>query len=189
MVGADQHGHRLRAELGKDAIERLSTIDLSLDTSGLLATHFPALARIDAALNQPPLGRRTRHKTVKLMYRYASQENLPFDYVELLFSGYSRAPLMITIRSKKDLSDIRRTLEEKYGPPEVIQTEENALVLLFWQHNRDILVMTRGVDRLGRPEYLIRIYYVEHFNELVSTEAEQRQREEEKRRKAEDKAF
>lgn len=180
---------RLGSQLGADAIERLSTINLSIEPAGLLAKYFPEIDRIDRALNQPPLGRRTRHKSVRLMYRYASQKNLPFDYVELLFSGYNRSPLMITIRSEKNLSDIRQTLEEKYGLPELIQLDEDNQTVYYWQNNRNYLLISRRIGRLGRAEYLIRIYYVGHLNELVDTEAQQRRLEEEKRRQAEGKAF
>jgi len=85
---------RLRKNLGPDAIAYRNTIDLEFNTKGFLQRQFPILHDLNQRLNTPA-GERVEHDTVKLMYRYAVKENLPFSYVELVFSNNSGKPLLI----------------------------------------------------------------------------------------------
>ena len=90
----------LNRQLGNDAIARRSPIDLEINYYGFLNEHFPSLHALNAQLN-PSTARRIEHNNVKLMFRYARKEDLPFEYVELLFSNYSGLPLLFKINFKK----------------------------------------------------------------------------------------
>ena len=87
-VFSDALRDRLRKSLGPDAIAYRSTIDLEFNARGFLQREFPILHDLNQRLNTPA-GERVEHDTVKLMYRYAVKENLPFSYVELVFSNFN----------------------------------------------------------------------------------------------------
>ena len=106
-------------ELGRDAIERRSILDLEINYKRFLQTYFPQLNELNLDLNFPPR-ERVEHNTVKLMYRYALKKNVPFDYVELVFSNYTQAPLLFRINFRQDDAGILDTLKSKYGQPRVI---------------------------------------------------------------------
>ena len=109
----------LNQRLGRHAIEHRSIIDLDINFYGFLKKYFPPLYELNQNLNSPP-GERIEHNTVKLMYRYARKENVPFDYVELVFSNYSQHPLLFRINFQKDEANIIETLKTKYGEPRLI---------------------------------------------------------------------
>ena len=112
---------RLKKSLGSDAIAYRNTINLEVNGESFLEKHFPDLYQLNLRLNSPP-GERVEHNTVKLMYRYSRNENLPFSYVELVFSNQTERPLFIHIYARKDISDVLRTLEDKFGQPVRIDT-------------------------------------------------------------------
>ena len=184
----DHLRQQLRQALGADAIERRSTINLEIEPKGFLAQYFPQFDRINSQLNLT-FGERTFHKTIRLMYRYTFQKNLPFSYVEYIFSGYTQLPLLISIYSKEDLTEIQQTIEKKYGPPQTIQLNADRHKIHYWQNDQDLFIMSIARDRHGRLEYRIRIYYGDNLSELADTEEAERAEKEEKRRKAEKTAF
>ena len=71
----------LRQRLGRDAIEGRGIIDLEINYYGFLEQYFSSLNELNRELNSPA-GERIEHNIVKLMFRYARKENLPFDYIE-----------------------------------------------------------------------------------------------------------
>jgi hypothetical protein len=180
----DQIGERL----GSVAIEYRSIIDLDVEGKRLLPQYFPEMAELNARLNSP-LGERIEHKTIKLMYRYAGRKNLPFSYVEFMFSNYTKRPLFIKIESKKDIADIIKTLEEKYGQPQMIPPKETADRILYWKNNRDVFVVAVFPNRRGDLEYRMMIYYFNNLEELLATEEQERKALEEKRKSAGRSAF
>jgi hypothetical protein len=185
---SDRLRHQLRKALGTDAIERRSTINLEIEPKGFLAQYFPKLDQINSQLNFR-LGERTFHKTIKLMYRYTFKKNLPFTYVEYIFSGYTQKPLLISIDSKQDLAEIQQTIERKYGPPQTIQLNADRHKIHYWQNEQDLFLMSIAPDRHGRLEYRIRIYYGDNLSALAKTEEAERNQKEKKRRQAEKTAF
>jgi hypothetical protein len=180
----DQLGERL----GSVAIEYRSIIDLDIEGKRLLPQHFPDVAELNTRLNSP-LGERIEHKTIKLMYRYAGRKDLPFSYVEFMFSNYTKRPLLIKIESKKDIADIINTLEEKYGQPQNITTKDSADRILYWKHNRDVFLVVVFENRRGDQEYRMMIYYFDNLEELLATEEQERRALEEKRKSAGKSAF
>jgi hypothetical protein len=59
----------------------------------------------------------------------------------------------------------------------------------FWEKGGDALVVSRLVDRLGRPEYDVMFYYVPNMETLLEAEAAERAQRESKLRKAGETAF
>jgi hypothetical protein len=186
-VFSDALRDRLRKSLGPDAIEYRSTIDLEFNAKGFLQRHFPTLYQLNQRLNTPA-GERVEHDTVKLMYRYAVKENLPFSYVELVFSNVTGKPLFIQVRSR-DLSDIIRTLEEKYGSPQAIDQPADAGRFFFWSDHHDVLLVSIIPTWRGDKEYLLVIYYVDNLEKLITVEEKERREKEEERRRAGEKIF
>jgi hypothetical protein len=84
----------LNKTLGDDAIERRSILDLEINYEGFLKEYFPDLDKLNKNLNSPP-GERVEHNTVKPMYRYTQNKNVSFDYVEMVYSEYTRRPVLI----------------------------------------------------------------------------------------------
>jgi hypothetical protein len=161
-------------KLGRDAIEQRSIMDLEMNYKGFLQTHFPELNALNLDLNFPT-GERVEHNTVKLMYRYALKKNVPFDYVELVFSNYTQAPLLFKINFRQDDAGIVDTLKSKYGQPRVIVWEQENGQSDYWIKNSDVLIVSQVPDQFGNPKYQIVIYFVKHLKQLIATEQKERQ--------------
>jgi hypothetical protein len=175
-------------KLGRDAIERRSILDLEINYPGFLGTYFPDIKQLNQKLNFPP-GERVDHNTVKLMYRYAQKKNIPFDYVELVFSNYTQKPVLFRIHFQKDESNIIKTLEAKYGPPTSIKWEKENGTSFYWTKHNDVLVVSLVPNQFGNPEYQIMIYFTENLNELISTEQAEKEEREQRRAKSGKTAF
>jgi hypothetical protein len=175
-------------KLGRDAIEKRNIIDLEMNYRGFLKKYFPELFELNQQLNYPP-GQRVDHDTVKLMYRYAQRKNIPFDYAELIFSNYTQLPLLIRVRFKRDEAGVIKTLEEKYGPPQIIEWQEAGGTSMFWTKKRDFLILSKVPDQFGNPEYQVAIYFVANLEELLAVEAKAREESEKQKTKTGRKAF
>jgi len=163
----------LGSKLGRDAIEYRSIMDLEINYKGFLKKYFPDLNELNQRLNYPP-GERVEHNTVKLMYRYATKKNLPFDYVELVFSNYTKAPILFRINFRKDETGIINTLESKYGQPQVVNWQEEKGRSMYWMKNGDFLINSLVPDQFGNPTYQIVIYFVRNLEQLIAAEKEGR---------------
>ena len=164
----------LSDRLGRDAIEHRSILDLEINYKGFLETYFTDLHELNLDLNYPP-GERVEHNTVKLMYRYALKKNVPFDYVELVFSSYTQAPLLFRVNFRRDDAGIVNTLKTKYGQPQAIDWKEENGQSDYWIKNRDVLIVSQVPDQFGNPRYQIVIYFVKHLGQLITTEKKERQ--------------
>ena len=178
----------LKQRLGRHAIEHRSIIDLDINFYGFLKKYFPSLYELNQNLNSPA-GERIEHNTVKLMYRYARKENVPFDYVELVFSNYSQHPLLFRINFQKDEANIIETLKSKYGDPRLIDWKDKNGQSMYWGKNNDLLIVSLVPDQFGNPEYQIRIYFVENIKALLATESAEKQKAGSQRAKSGKTAF
>ena len=173
---------KLRDRLGSDAIEYWSTLDLATNYKGFLQNYFPELYALNKRLNSP-VGERVEHNTIKLTYRYARRKNLPFDYVELIFSNYTKKPLLFYIKSKKEGLGVIDTLKKKYGEAKTVDWEKEEGRSLYWGKNRSVLILSISDDRYGKPVYYTMIYYVPNLEELLSIEQQEIKHKEEKIKK------
>ena len=164
----------LSNKLGRDAIEHRSIMDLERNYRGFLKAYFPKLNELNLDLNFPP-GERVEHNTVKLMYRYALKKNVPFDYVELVFSNYTQAPLLFEINFRQDDAGIVDTLKSKYGQPRAIAWKVENGRSDYWIKNSDVLIVSQVPDQFGKPRYQIVIYFVKNIEQLIATEKKERQ--------------
>lgn len=178
----------LSAQLGHDAIEKRSLLNLEINYYGFLLEYFPTLHALNRKLN-PPTGERVEHNVVKLMYRYARKEDLPFDFVELIFSNYTQLPLLFKINFQKDEANIVQTLKAKYGEPRLIDWENKNGQSMYWQKNSDFLIISLVPNQFGVPEYQIRIFFVENIKRLLEKEWADREKEERRRARSGQKAF
>ena len=178
----------LNQRLGRHAIEHRSIIDLDINFYGFLKKYFPSLYELNQNLNSPP-GERIEHNTVKLMYRYARKENVPFDYVELVFSNYSQHPLLFRINFQKDEANIIETLKTKYGEPRLIDWKDENGQSMYWKKNNGVLIVSLVPDQFGNPEYQIRIYFVENIKALLATESAEKEKAGSQRAKSGKTAF
>jgi hypothetical protein len=159
----------LAQKLGSDAVERRSIIDLETNYRGFLAAHLPELEAINRRLNHPP-GERVDHDVIKLMYRYARQKNAPFNYVELLFDGQYRAPLVFRIRFKVDETGLVEALHAKHGTPLAITWEADGGQSLVWRKEQDALMVSLVPDLFGGLDHHITIYFTENLSRWVEFE-------------------
>jgi len=178
----------LGQKLGRDAIERRSILDLEINYEGFLKKYFRQLNELDQQLNFPPR-ERVEHNTVKLMFRYAQKQNVPFDYVELVFSNYTKMPIFFKIHFKKDEANIIETLKNKYGNPKLIDWKENNGQSMYWEKDGDFLIVSLVPDQFGQHEYQIVIYYVDNLKQLIHTERKEKEEKEQQRVKTGEKAF
>ncbi|MFK5951510.1 MAG: hypothetical protein QM498_00515 [Desulfobacterium sp.] len=165
--------HALRKSLydilGDDAISTSNTIDLQINTDGFLSRYYPKLQGLNDSLNTPA-GERVEHDTTKLTYRYVVKKNLPFDYVELLFSHYSRMPMVIRVFFEKDRLDVLSSLKNKYGAPKEISWKQKHGKSLCWEKNGDILFYSYVPNQFGIPEYQVTIYFTRHLEAMLERE-------------------
>ena len=159
----------LSQKLGNDAIERRSIIDLEGPHKGFLAAHLPELEVLNRRLNHPP-GERVEHDVIRLMYRYARQKNAPFDYVELIFDGQSRTPLVFRIRFKADEAGLIEALRAKHGPPQTIDWGAENGQSLIWRKEQDVLMVSLEPDSFGGINHRVTIYFTENLNRWVESE-------------------
>jgi hypothetical protein len=178
----------LRSKLGRDAIEKRSILDLEINYPGFLKTYFPQIDQLNQKLNFPP-GERVEHNTVKLMYRYAQKKNVPFDYVELVFSNYTQKPILYRIHFQKDESNIIKTLETKYGPPQTIKWEKENGTSFYWTKDNDALIASLVPDQFGTLKYQIVIYFAGNLEALITTEQKEKAQKEQERAKSGKTAF
>ncbi|MEJ2726906.1 MAG: hypothetical protein P8185_00105 [Deltaproteobacteria bacterium] len=178
----------LNRQLGNDAIAKRSPLDLEINYYGFLKEYFPSLQALNAELN-PSTARRIEHNVVKLMFRYARKKNLPFDYVELSFSNYSRLPLLFKINFKKDEANIVDTLKSKYGEPRRIDWKNKGGQSMYWKKHHDILIVSLVPDQFGNPEYQIRIFFVENIKALLASENAEKEEQQRQRARSGKTAF
>lgn len=178
----------LNNKLGRDAIERRNILDLEINYRGFLKRYFPELDALNQKLNSP-VGERVEHNTVKLMYRYAQKKNVPFNIVELVFSDYTKTPVLFKINFKVDEANTVATLQEKYGLPQVIDWKEDNGKSMFWKKNGDLLIASRIPDRFGNIDHQIVIYYIDNLKQLSDTERKEKEEQEQQRAKSGKKAF
>jgi len=178
----------LQQKLGNEATEDRSLIDLEINYKGFLNSYLPDVDGINRRLNDPP-GERIDHKTTKLMYRYARKRGTPFDYIELLFCGYNRLPLVFEIRFKQDELNTVQTLEQKYGSPRIIEWDGGSGETLTWQKEQDVLLVSMVPDQFGQPRYVVRIYFVENLEKLLDIERKNKEARQTKRVQSGRRAF
>ena len=178
----------LGKKLGRDAIERRSILDLNTNYAGFLKRHLPKINELNRKINFPP-GERVEHNIVKLMYRYAQRINVPFDYVELVFSEYTKTPLLFKINFQMDETGIVETLKTKYGPPQVIDWKEENGKSMVWRKNTDLLLVSLVPDQFGHHEYQIVIYFVQNLKQLIEIEKNELKKREQQRAKSGERAF
>jgi hypothetical protein len=178
----------LNRQLGNDAIAKRSLLDLEINYYGFLQEHFPALQALNIQLN-PPTRARVDHNILKLMYRYARKKNLPFDYVELIFSNYTQLPLLFKIDFKEDEANVVQTLKTKYGDPRLIDWTNRNGQSMYWQKNKDVFIVSLVPDQFGNPEYQIRIFFVENIQALLEQEMTEKEKREQKKAKSGQQAF
>jgi len=104
----------LRVKLGSDAVEKWTTLDLGINYKGFVQNYFKTLDQLNQRLNFPP-GERVEHNIIKLRYRYAQRKQVPFKYVELIFSNDTQKPLLFKISSQKEGAFIIDTIRENMG--------------------------------------------------------------------------
>jgi hypothetical protein len=168
-----QFSPKIRASLeewlGNDAIETRGILNLETNYRGFLQAHLPEVDRQNRRLNYLP-GERVEHDLVRLMYRYPHKKNAPFDYIELVFAEPSRKPIFFRIRFKTDDAGTVEALKTKYGPPEIIDWEQENGQSLVWRKGPDVLMISRVPDRFGVPGHHIAIYFTDNLEEMLTAE-------------------
>ncbi len=178
----------LVSRLGSDAIAYRMPFSLEMNERGFLKTHFPELHRLDRQL-VGPFGERREHNTVTLTYRHAGGMQVPFEYVELVFSNYDRRPLLFVIRPEAAGPAMLDALKRKYGPPGVVSWQEGAAETFWWEKASDLLLATVAPDRFGKPRYRFRIVFSRNLRGMLQREKEEADQREQRRRKAGERAF
>jgi hypothetical protein len=160
----------LKEKLGADAYETRTIIDLELHDKGFLAANFPDLDDLNRQLNYLPR-ERVEHDTVQLTYRYARKQNTPFEFVRIMFSGASGAPLYIKIQAKQEGGGVLDAIREKYGPPTATrQWADGNGKSHFWEKHGDILIISETQSRGGVPQYYFGFYFVNNIMALLDKE-------------------
>ncbi|MBW2605007.1 MAG: hypothetical protein JRE28_11945 [Deltaproteobacteria bacterium] len=174
--------------LGDDAIEPRNIIDLEINYKGFLKKYFTDLDKLNKKLNSP-LGERVEHNTVKLIYRYMQNKNVSFDYVELVYSEYTRRPVLIKIHFQKDVLNTIETLKQKYGAPESIKWGGETSKSLYWKKSNDLMILSFVPDQFGKPKCQIIIYFKNALEKLIKNEQKEKKKTRRERTKSGKNAF
>lgn len=178
----------LSETLGSDAIAHSTPLDLTVVDRAFLQTHLPEIAELNRGLN-PPRGGRQEHNTTRLAYHRAERHQMPFRYIELVFSNLNGQPLYFIIQPTEDFADSIDALTAKYGPPRPIDSDELRFPVRIWEKDGDYLVATTIVRRNGRLTQELRIYFMDNLGLLLESEEQARRREDRHTRKAGERAF
>lgn len=178
----------LNKTLGDDAIERRNILDLEINYQGFLKEYFADFDKLNKQLNSP-LGERVEHNTVKLMYRYMQNKNVSFDYVELVYSGYTQRPVLIKIHLKKNGAKTLETLKQKYGAPERINWDGETSKSFYWKKSNDLLIQSFVPDQFGKPKCQIIIYFKNALEKLLEDEQTEKEKTRRERTKSGKTAF
>jgi len=168
-VNGDALRSTLRGHLGREAVAGKDILDLAVFPKVSLSGVLPTLAAINGQLNPDPRARK-EHAISSLSYRYPQTHYPTFTFVRLVFSANNHHPLMITIDANSDAGSILETLTAKYGPPRVVDFQDQEARLWFWERNGDHLVVHKHRNKFGRPAYLIAIFYVTRIEGLLAAE-------------------
>ena len=174
--------------LGDDAIEPRNIIDLEINYEGFLKDYFMDLDKLNKKLNSP-LGERVEHNTVKLVYRYMQNKNVSFEYVELVYSEYTRRPVLIKIHFKKDGLNTIEALKQKYGAPKSIKWGGETSKSLYWKKSNDLLILSFVPDQFGKPKCQIVIYFKNALEKLLEDEQKEKEKTMRERTKSGKTAF
>ena len=185
---SDATRRSLKKKLGNDAISHRNMIKLEMNYPGFLRQYFPELDELDRRLNSS-IGERVDHYTTRLMYRYARKRKVPFDYVEILFSNYSKHPVLIDIQFKEDAHGTVDRLKTKYGPSREIRWDKDSGKTLVWKKNQDYLLVSIVPDQFGVLEHRITIYFGDNLLDLIETEQTRQLRSSEAQSKSGQSAF
>jgi hypothetical protein len=185
---SDKVRESLNKTLGDDAIERRNILDLEINYKGFLKEYFADLDKLNKKLNSP-IGERVEHNTVKLMYRYMQNKNVSFEYVELVYSEYTRRPVLIKIHFKKDGLNTIETLKQKYGAPESINWGGETSKSLYWKKSNDLLILSFVPDQFGNPKCQIIIYFKNDLEKLLKDEQKEKEKTRRERTKSGKTAF
>ena len=167
---------RLKKQLGAGAISERGTLDLEFSDGSIIRDHFPELDDLNRRLNYSPR-ERIEHHITRLMYRYPQRNNLPFKYVELIFSNDSRRPMMFRIVVlPKEGPTLFLNLEEKYGTAADLSAKDGAGAVKSWKQDGEMLIAAETRDRFGQPEYHITLFFIKTIDALLQAEESDRLR-------------
>lgn len=139
-VLTEQIRRMLSGELGSEAAETRSLVDLEIHYPGFLRDHFPMLEALHRELNyEGGMKRRIEHDTTRLTFRYARKKNTLFEYVEMIFYNRTGRPLFIKIKAGPEGASIAEAVEKKHGPPPHV----------FLGRKRDALLARQGRPPAG----------------------------------------
>lgn len=178
----------LSAKLGSDAIAHATPIDLTVRARNFTQTHLPILDELNQRLN-PPTGERREHDTTRLTYHRAERHNMPFRFIELVFSNHNGLPLYFIINPATDFEDNIATLTSKYGSPRIVPTDDPAHPVRLWENEGDILIATTFQRRNGSLVQELRMVFVDNLQHLVDTEKQAARRQDHSTRQAGQRAF
>lgn len=179
--------NKLSKQLGSYAVEKISTLDLSLRDKIFFNNNFPNLYELNLKLNDET-GERVEHNITNLIFRYPQNENTPFDNIKLVFSNYTNKPLLFSVTSRKKEGDIAGILREKYGEPLLIKWGDGKSMSLVWGKNNDFVIFS-AMSEGGNFKYSIMIYFVNNIEYLLKVEQNEIKKKEEERKKAGQTAF
>lgn len=184
--------HALREDLshrlGSDAIAHATPIDLTVVSREFLRAHLPGIEVLHRGFN-PPLGERREHDTTRLTYHRAESRQMPFRYVELVFSNRDGRPLYFLIEPTAEFADSIATLSAKYGPPRVVETAAQRYPVHIWEQDGDVLVATTIERRNGRLAQQLRMFFIDNLTQFLEAEEQARRREDRQTRRAAERAF
>ncbi len=192
LTSASRFSSELRSDLekrlGSDGISRRSPLDLEIPPQDFVKTHFPRVHALNSRLNFSPR-ERIEHNITRLMYRYPEKKQLPFSFVELVFSNYNDKPLVFHTTAKEEGATVIQTLRDKYGKPSAAQWDDGNQKALFWRKPGELMVVYALRDRFGNPEYQVQLLFLENIEELVRTEEKEREASDREKKKAVRDAF
>ena len=155
--------------LGDASVERRAIINLTINNDTFLQENFPNLDRMNRELNSE-IGLKVMHPVTRLMYRYARQQGLPYDLVEIFYAENSKQPVLIRIHYKAENPDTLQTLMDKYGASRNFEWGREMASSRVWEREGDYLFYAVIPRRGNKVEYRIAIYFTAAIEALIQPE-------------------
>ncbi len=174
-------------KLGGDRIDDWSPVDFVDKGAPFIGKSVPDLVELNRRLNYDG-GARAGMATIKVSYRYARSRKLPFDSVRVVFSNFSKRPLFIKARLKREGASFVDLLMGRHGEPRV-ENRDAGGTRYIWENSGEFLFINMNRDRQGRPEYRVSIYFMDNIRDLTGKVEEEREKDEERRKGVEESAI
>jgi hypothetical protein len=156
----------LEKKFGNDVLESWSPINFDDFPLDFLNEFLPDIYNFSQKLQNRDFREKSGKSSIKIKYPYAKRATEVFKDISLIFSGFTKNPLVFRISSYNHES-LMDSLVKKFGGPKKINYNDKNY--FFWQKDNSVMIAEIRQDRFTNPYLFITIYYTENINKFFSS--------------------